>query len=181
MVYWFLRQYLVRHRYEFYTCFIFWTSHVILSGIIFQHSDAKALQKYGLKQAEEIVVSRPTSTGEYRQPTSQKLVCFVYFIHVLKFICSLNNAIIILFILKYLTFWTPLDFFGGLLHAVLFYICFDLYQRVKIVVFNATFNNISAISWRSVLLVEESGVPWENHQPAASHWQIKVDDIINIL
>jgi hypothetical protein len=26
-------------------------------------------------------------------------------------------------------------------------------------VFNATFNNISAISWRSVLLVEESGVP----------------------
>jgi len=25
-------------------------------------------------------------------------------------------------------------------------------------VFNATFNNISAISWRSVLLVEETGV-----------------------
>jgi len=27
-------------------------------------------------------------------------------------------------------------------------------------VFNATFNNISVISWRSVLLVEETGVPW---------------------
>ena len=26
-------------------------------------------------------------------------------------------------------------------------------------VFNATFNNISAISWWSVLLVEETGVP----------------------
>jgi len=26
-------------------------------------------------------------------------------------------------------------------------------------VFNITFNNISAISWRSVLLVEETGVP----------------------
>jgi hypothetical protein len=26
-------------------------------------------------------------------------------------------------------------------------------------VFNATFNNISDISWRSVLLVEETGVP----------------------
>jgi len=26
-------------------------------------------------------------------------------------------------------------------------------------VFNATFNNISAISWRSVLLVEATGVP----------------------
>ena len=38
-------------------------------------------------------------------------------------------------------------------------------------VFNATFNNISVISWRSVLLVEETRVPWENHRPAASHWQ----------
>jgi hypothetical protein len=38
-------------------------------------------------------------------------------------------------------------------------------------VFNATFNNISDISWRSVLLVEETGIPGENHQPAASHWQ----------
>ena len=37
--------------------------------------------------------------------------------------------------------------------------------------FNATFNNISVISWRSVLLVEETGVPGENHQPVASHWQ----------
>jgi hypothetical protein len=30
-------------------------------------------------------------------------------------------------------------------------------------VFNATFNNISLISWQSVLLVEEAGVPGENH------------------
>jgi hypothetical protein len=29
-------------------------------------------------------------------------------------------------------------------------------------VFNATFNNISVISWRSVSLVEETGVPGEN-------------------
>jgi hypothetical protein len=35
-----------------------------------------------------------------------------------------------------------------------------------VVVFNATFNNISVISWRSVLLVEETG---ENHRPDASH------------
>ena len=32
-------------------------------------------------------------------------------------------------------------------------------------VLNATFNNISAISWRSVLLVEETGVLGENHRP----------------
>jgi hypothetical protein len=30
-------------------------------------------------------------------------------------------------------------------------------------VFNSTFNNISVISWWSVLLVEETGVPGENH------------------
>jgi len=35
-------------------------------------------------------------------------------------------------------------------------------------VFNATFNNISDILWRSVLLVEETGVPGENHQPASN-------------
>jgi len=29
-------------------------------------------------------------------------------------------------------------------------------------VFNATFNNISVISWQSVLLVEETGVPGED-------------------
>jgi hypothetical protein len=31
--------------------------------------------------------------------------------------------------------------------------------------FNATFSNISAISWRPVLVVEEAGVPGENHRP----------------
>ena len=36
-------------------------------------------------------------------------------------------------------------------------------------VFNPTFNNSSAISWRSVLLVEETGGPEENHRPVASH------------
>ena len=38
-------------------------------------------------------------------------------------------------------------------------------------VFNATFNNISVISWQSVLLVEETGGPGENHRPVASHRQ----------
>ena len=32
-------------------------------------------------------------------------------------------------------------------------------------VFYATFNNISVLSWRSVLLVEETGVPGENDRP----------------
>jgi hypothetical protein len=33
----------------------------------------------------------------------------------------------------------------------------------RVMVFNATVNNISAISWRSVLLLEEIGIPGENH------------------
>jgi hypothetical protein len=33
-------------------------------------------------------------------------------------------------------------------------------------VFNDTFKNISAISRKSVLLVDETGVPGENHRPA---------------
>ena len=41
-------------------------------------------------------------------------------------------------------------------------------------IFNATLNIISAISWRSVLLVEETGVPGENYRPVASHWQTLV-------
>jgi hypothetical protein len=41
--------------------------------------------------------------------------------------------------------------------------------EVRVMVFNATFNNISIISWQSVFLVEETGVPGENHRLVASH------------
>jgi hypothetical protein len=41
--------------------------------------------------------------------------------------------------------------------------------RIRVMVFNTTFNNISVISWQSVILVEETGVPRENHQPVASY------------
>ena len=42
---------------------------------------------------------------------------------------------------------------------------YKLFRRVYGVY--ATFNNSSVISWWSVLLVEETGVPRENYQPAA--------------
>ena len=47
-------------------------------------------------------------------------------------------------------------------------LCFHL---VKVIVFNATFNINLVISRWSVLLVEETGVPGENHRPVTSHWQ----------
>jgi hypothetical protein len=43
-------------------------------------------------------------------------------------------------------------------------------KLILFLVFNATFGNISAISWRPALVVEEAGVPGENHQPWASNW-----------
>ena len=37
--------------------------------------------------------------------------------------------------------------------------------------FNAIFNNISVILWRSVLLVEETGAPGQDRRPTTSRWQ----------
>ena len=51
---------------------------------------------------------------------------------------------------------------------------------VCLMLFNATFNNISVISWRSVLLVEETGGPGENHQPVASHWQTLSHNVVHL-
>jgi hypothetical protein len=45
-----------------------------------------------------------------------------------------------------------------------------------VMVFNATFNNISAISWRSVLLVEETGVP----EKTINLWQV-TDKLYHIM
>ena len=50
--------------------------------------------------------------------------------------------------------------------------------RVIVIVFNATFNTISVILWRSVLLVEKIDGPGENHRPAASHF---TDQIYHIM
>ena len=47
---------------------------------------------------------------------------------------------------------------------------FLIFFNFNFLCFNATFNNISAISWRPVLVVEEAGVPGENHRPWASNW-----------
>ena len=46
-------------------------------------------------------------------------------------------------------------------------------------VLNATFNNISVISWRSVLLVEDTRVPGENHRPVACHWQTLSHNVVS--
>jgi hypothetical protein len=39
---------------------------------------------------------------------------------------------------------------------------------------NATFNNISAILWRPVLVVEEAGTPGENHRVVSFNDMLKM-------
>ena len=48
--------------------------------------------------------------------------------------------------------------------------------RVRDMVFKATFNTISIMSWRPV---EETGVPGENHRPVASHWQTLSHNVVS--
>ena len=45
-------------------------------------------------------------------------------------------------------------------------------------VFNATFNNVLAISWRSVLFVEETEVPEDDQRPVVSHWQTLSHNVV---
>ena len=52
-----------------------------------------------------------------------------------------------------------------------FFLVFFLNIKVRFMVVNTTFNNISCMLWWSVLLVEQTGVTEENHRPVTSHWQ----------
>jgi hypothetical protein len=52
---------------------------------------------------------------------------------------------------------------------------------VCFMVFSTTFNNISVISWRSVLLVEENRRPGENHRPVASYRQTLSHNVIHLV
>ena len=52
--------------------------------------------------------------------------------------------------------------------------------RGSVMVINATFNNdIPVMSWRSVLLVEDSVLPGKNHRLVASHWQTLSHNVVS--
>jgi hypothetical protein len=53
-------------------------------------------------------------------------------------------------------------------------------KPICLMVFKAAFNIISVISWWSVLLVEETGGPAENHRPFASHWQTLSHNVVHL-
>jgi hypothetical protein len=50
----------------------------------------------------------------------------------------------------------------------------NLNEEVRVMVFN----NISVLSWWSVLLMEETGVLGENHRPAASHSLLQITRLL---
>ena len=56
---------------------------------------------------------------------------------------------------------------------------FEIIEGIRVMALNTTFNNISVISWRSVLLVDETWVPRENHRPAAIHWQTLSHNVVS--
>jgi hypothetical protein len=51
----------------------------------------------------------------------------------------------------------------------MYMIPFPIAMRARVMVFNATLNNISAILWRSVILVGETGLPGEKHRPVINN------------
>ena len=55
------------------------------------------------------------------------------------------------------------DYLYGI-YSVIMWFWVLIKRGVTVLVFDATFNHISVISWRSVLLVEKSGIPGENHR-----------------
>jgi hypothetical protein len=81
------------------------------------------------------------------------VVCVVFLVDQCLSFCLLFQSLFCCIFLQF----TAYDYHFGL-------IWFDFWC------FYATFSNISAISWRPVLVVKEAGVPGENHRPWASNW-----------
>ena len=61
------------------------------------------------------------------------------------------------------------------------YIFFQIDLIYCFIVFHATFSNISSISWRPVLVVEEAGVPGENHRPWFYDFRLRVECILFVI
>ena len=66
--------------------------------------------------------------------------------------------------------------------SISWYILCGYKIRFRFIAFNATFNNISVLSWQSVLLVEETRVQGENHRPVEntlSHKALIAQVVVN--
>jgi hypothetical protein len=57
--------------------------------------------------------------------------------------------------------------------------CTHMKDGLGVMVFKAILNNILVILWRSVLLVEETELPGENHRPTASQQQTLSHNVVS--
>ena len=57
--------------------------------------------------------------------------------------------------------------------------CNEKKRRVRVMVLNGTFNNISVISWRQIFLVEKTGVPGENQWSVKSPWKTLSHNVVS--
>jgi hypothetical protein len=73
------------------------------------------------------------------------------------------------FVFNFLTKFITFEKFSDCIKTSYNIMFIKIVSMFRVVAFNATFNNISVISWPSVLLVEGTGVPGENHRPVVSH------------
>ena len=87
--------------------------------------------------------------------------------------------------------WSSRGFFFNLRHRLIIVSVDTMFHRkgwnyqggnrVRVMVFNATFNNISVISWQSVLLLEETEVHGENHRSVVSYWPTISHNVISLM
>ena len=87
---------------------------------------------------------------------------FSSYCSILSFQCSVLLIIVctaypIFFILAIVCVWLPFGIFFFLAYSSIIFILLHVFTfRVRVMVLDATFKNISVISWRSALLMEES-------------------------
>jgi hypothetical protein len=72
--------------------------------------------------------------------------------------CTILQSFLYIFLINFWTCSRPIYAWNILFAA----------DCIRVMMLSATFNNISAVSWRSVLFVENTG---GKHRPDASHWQ----------
>jgi hypothetical protein len=91
----------------------------------------------------------------------------------------LTNVFISVTKIFLLYFWNPNKVNLNKIFVCVWPIWYDnIYMFLYIHCWLAGFNNISVISWQSVLSVEETRVPGENHPSVTSHWQTLSHNVV---
>jgi hypothetical protein len=88
----------------------------------------------------------------------------------------------ICFVIYLIIFNWSSPLFNAVNKTIPYYLFYNIWccLFVCLMVFDVTFKTISVKSWRSVLLVEETGGSEEYHRPVASHWQTLSHNVVHL-